>query len=410
MSDHMAEEAHRSERALLGACLISEQAYTNAEYTVTADDFHAPIHAELWQGMATAWKAGARLDPVTVGRACPNVAPGYLAELLADTPTASNAPRYAAQVVDLAARRRLIHAASEMIQTAQHTDADEALGRARDALAGITLAAGKPTPDQDVDSFIGSVDVTHDWLIDGWLERGDRLLVTATEGAGKSTFLAQVGIQASAGIHPWSMQRMRPINVTYIDLENGSRLVSRRLQSARHYVPENYDPQRLRIHVRPEGLNLLKRADRRWLLQRCLANQAELLVIGPAYRMMAGGSKSGDTGGEDMTREVTAALDEVRTTCGLALLMETHAPHGNSVTGRDLRPFGSTVWLRWPEFGIGLRQESPDDRNTFAVDMWRNPRDQRDWPTHLVKHRSVWPWTPIMPGSYNANLTRKATA
>lgn len=399
----MAREADMAERALLGACLISERAYTDASNLLTADDFHQPVHADLWNGMGGAWKGGERLDVVTVGRHCPHVPAELLAGLLADTPSVSNAMRYASQVVDLAARRRLIHAASEMIQAAQQTDAEEALGRARDALAGISLAAGKPTPDPDVDSFIGSVDTTHDWLVPGWLERGDRLLVTASEGAGKSTFLAQIATQVSAGIHPWSFGRMKPRNVTYIDLENGDRLVSRRLQDQRHYVPEDYDPQRFRVQVKPEGLNLLKRADRRWLMQRCLANQAELLVIGPAYRMMSGSASKNDAGGEDQTREVTAALDEVRTQCGLVLLIETHAPHGNSVTGRDLRPFGSTVWLRWPEFGIGLRQESPQDHNTFAIDMWRNPRDQRDWPTHLVKRRSVWPWTPIMPGSYRGH-------
>jgi hypothetical protein len=399
----MAREADMAERALLGACLISERAYTDASNLLTADDFHQPVHADLWNGMGGAWTGGERLDVVTVGRHCPHVPAELLAGLLADTPSVSNAMRYASQVVDLAARRRLIHAASEMIQAAQQTDAEEALGRARDALAGISLAAGKPTPDPDVDSFIGSVDTTHDWLVPGWLERGDRLLVTASEGAGKSTFLAQIATQVSAGIHPWSFGRMKPRNVTYIDLENGDRLVSRRLQDQRHYVPEDYDPQRFRVQVKPEGLNLLKRADRRWLMQRCLANQAELLVIGPAYRMMSGSASKNDAGGEDQTREVTAALDEVRTQCGLVLLIETHAPHGNSVTGRDLRPFGSTVWLRWPEFGIGLRQESPQDHNTFAIDMWRNPRDQRDWPTHLVKRRSVWPWTPIMPGSYRGH-------
>jgi hypothetical protein len=288
--------------------------------------------------MGGAWTGGERLDVVTVGRHCPHVPAELLAGLLADTPSVSNAMRYASQVVDLAARRRLIHAASEMIQAAQQTDAEEALGRARDALAGISLAAGKPTPDPDVDSFIGSVDTTHDWLVPGWLERGDRLLVTASEGAGKSTFLAQIATQVSAGIHPWSFGRMKPRNVTYIDLENGDRLVSRRLQDQRHYVPEDYDPQRFRVQVKPEGLNLLKRADRRWLMQRCLANQAELLVIGPAYRMMSGSASKNDAGGEDQTREVTAALDEVRTQCGLVLLIETHAPHGNSVTGTRPAP------------------------------------------------------------------------
>jgi len=74
------------------------------------------------------------------------------------------------------------------------------------------------------------------------------------------------------------------------------------------------------------------------------------------------------------------------------LVMETHAPHGGNF-GRDLRPFGSSVWLRWPEFGIGLRKED-DDR--YLVEHWRGPRDKRTWPTALQRRRE-WPWTAIMP-------------
>jgi replicative DNA helicase len=75
--------------------------------------------------------------------------------------------------------------------------------------------------------------------------------------------------------------------------------------------------------------------------------------------------------------------------------METHAPHGGSF-GRDLRPFGSSVWLRWPEFGIGIHTDPDDDRN-YLLKHWRGPRDVRPWPSVLCRGAGPWPWTPVMP-------------
>ncbi len=51
------------------------------------------------------------------------------------------------------------------------------------------------------------------------------------------------------------------------------------------------------------------------------------------------------------------------------------------------------MWLRWPEFGIGIRKEEGDN---YVVEHWRGPRDKRDWPQTLVRGRR-WPWTAIMP-------------
>ena len=70
------------------------------------------------------------------------------------------------------------------------------------------------------------------------------------------------------------------------------------------------------------------------------------------------------------------------------------AGHGTGADGsRNVRPAGTSLWLRWPEFGYGLRAGSDYDPRTRAVQFvpWRGDRSERDWPKSLRAGGS-WPW------------------
>lgn len=395
--------APAEELAVLGACMLSDLAIEDATAIITPADFHAAANARIYTAILDVYASGARVDVLSVHRQLddPDVTLEDIHRLTITVPVVSNTHRYAAVVADAAVRRRLIHAADEAIRLANGdlatTDAADAAEKARALFAGIDMPAGIGAPDGDVSSFLKGTDMSYDWLIPDVLEHRDRLLVTASEGAGKSVLLTQIAVMTAAGIHPWTYQPMPARNVTVVDLENQDRLVARRLHRLRRQAPD-MDPQRLRVHCRPEGIDLSTRSDRHWLIDRCHANATELLVIGPAYRMSNGVAEKGDIGGEAAAKLVTGALDDIRIRCNVTLLMETHAPHGG-ISGRDLRPFGSSVWLRWPEFGIGLARDD-DHPNDFKVKHWRGPRDERLWPTKLQKRAGRWPWTPTIPDDY----------
>lgn len=393
-----------AERALIGAALLSDHVIVTASHYLDARDFYPDSHQHIWHAITTAYAEGS-VDPITVAavlarkghKGSPFTAPDLFA-FTTDTPSVSSADRYARTVADCSVRRNVIKAAGEVIDAAYVMDAETALETASERFGNIEQPTGKPVPDPDFITFMESHDSDYDWCIPDMLEHRDRLLITAAEGAGKSTLLAQIGVMAAAGIHPWTMRPITPRNVAIIDLENSPRLVSRRLRAMRAAAVKtraDLDRGRLRVASRPDGLDLTGRADRRWLTERCIANQTEILVIGPAYRMSAGVAERGDIGGENQAREVTKALDETRNRCNVTLIMETHAPHGNQY-GRDLRPFGSSVWLRWPEFGIGIHTDGDDDRS-YIVKHWRGPRDVRPWPSALSRGGPDWPWHPIMP-------------
>lgn len=398
-----------TEKALIGACLITERAIDQASPIVTRSDFVLLRHREIWDAIQEQYATGNTVDVVTIAARMPAAdAITYLHELMVHTPSTSNAAQYAETLAGWSLKRDMVHASGRIADLAYgratSTDPADAAEQARELLANIDMPAGKGAPDKDVATFSAGVDMTHSWLVPDFLERRDRMLVTATEGAGKSVLLTQIAFQVAAGIHPWTLQRITPANVLIVDLENSERLVNRRVNLLQK-VPDlgNFNPQRLRINVRPGGIDLSNRTDRRWLMDRCIANATDLLVIGPLYRMQSGTAAKGDVGGEDQARNVTKALDDIRNKCDVTLLMETHAPHGGAGFGRDLRPFGSSVWMRWPEFGIGLRRESPDDKNRYLLEHWRGPRDERTWPEELHKRSGRWPWMPVgMPtGTFN---------
>jgi replicative DNA helicase len=60
-----------------------------------------------------------------------------------------------------------------------------------------------------------------------------------------------------------------------------------------------------------------------------------------------------------------------------------------------VEPEGSALFLRWPEFGYGLRRSKDDPNEQADVVSWRGAREARDWPGTLFRrHTGLLPWGP----------------
>lgn len=258
---------------------------------------------------------------------------------------------------------------------------------AREAAAPVDV-----TP--DLHRFLSVADPDREWVIPQLLERGDRLVWTGFEGTGKSVAVRQIAMAAAAGIHPFTEQRFPPQRVLYIDCENSERQGRRHFreleQKARNKMrPVPADTMFL-IH-RPAGIDLSRPDDAAWLLERVTAHKPDLLVCGPFYRL-----HDDDAEKEGGARKVVAALDAARVLADCALIVEHHAPHGGGNGGaRNVRPFGSSLLMRWPEMGMGIvpaTDESPCKH--VIVKPWRGNRDQRTWPRALQwgVEPDDWPW------------------
>lgn len=281
--------------------------------------------------------------------------------------------------------------------------------------AGLTLAdcvvtvkpedAPKPVLAPDILDLVYNDMPDYDWLVPGLLERCDRVMITGKEGLGKTFLTRQFAVALAAGIHPFTFRKIRPVRVLVIDCENSKR------QNRRTYRPiidqarlDDSPLQRgqMRIIHRPDGLDLPEEEDAAWLLERVTAHVPEMLIIGPLYRLHFGNPNN-----EEMARKVAAALDAARMKAECAVLIETHAGHGDpSKAHRQIRPVGSSLWLRWPEFGYGLRpvDEQVDWETDDVTDCdfmaWRGARDERQWPHALSRlprdlrgKEPCWPWT-----------------
>lgn len=233
----------------------------------------------------------------------------------------------------------------------------------------------------ELDDLLAEPEQPYDWLIPGLLERGDRVILTGLEGRGKSTLLRQIAVQAASGLHPFTGEPITPLRVLYVDLENSRRQVRRKVAELRTTAGDRYRGG-LHFTFRPEGLNLAAEADLIWLDEQLAAARPDVAVVGPLYKLMGG-----DPTQELVALAVAAALDELRTRHRCALLVEAHTPYADGAkSSRPKRPYGASLWSRWPEFGLHL-----DPNGT--LDHWRGPRDERTWPPALTRG-APWPWMP----------------
>jgi 5S rRNA maturation endonuclease (ribonuclease M5) len=250
----------------------------------------------------------------------------------------------------------------------------------------------------DLHEFLAVDDPPYDWLIPNVLERGDRLIWTGTEGTGKSVTVRMLAVALAAGLHPFDRATIKPQRVLFVDCENGERKTRkhfRGLEKIARVKGRRVPDGNLRIICRPEGIDLLSEDGAAWLLERVTAHKPDLLCVGPFYRL-----HHADMNDERAARLATVVLDNARAKVDCAVITEHHAPHGEGPV-RSVRPVGSSLLMRWPELGIGIRPAANAIRAesghymTVDVVQWRGARDDDyRWPEQLTwgTHEYDWPW------------------
>jgi len=233
-----------------------------------------------------------------------------------------------------------------------------------------------------------------EYVIPHVLARGDRLLVTGFEGHGKSTFLRQLAVQCAMGIHPWTGLAMPPQRVLFADVENHPDQTLESWQSlvglGRRHGHE-INPKMLTVLEEWDSdIDLTSEVGHNWMQERVHAHRPDIMFIGPLYNMANKDLKDDET-----VRKIKKAVNEARGICGTAFVMEHHAPHRNPADKeRSVRPYGSSTFLKWPDFGFGLKPT--EDKGTYEWQRTRFPRVRtRHFPTHMrwgVENTLEWPW------------------
>jgi replicative DNA helicase len=118
--------------------------------------------------------------------------------------------------------------------------------------------------------------------------------------------------------------------------------------------------------------------------------QPDLVCLGPLYKAY---QRKGTETDEQAVAELQATFDDLRTRYGFTLLLEHHAPQMDSGGHRHMRPYGTSLWLRWPDLGLGMERDDPDNPDNRAVTLrrWRGDRMTNSWPKRL-EQGIQFPW------------------
>jgi hypothetical protein len=225
-------------------------------------------------------------------------------------------------------------------------------------------------------------------------------LLTGFEGHGKSLMCRQVAVMAAAGIHPFTLERIEPRRVLFIDAENPEHQTFsdwRNLAGlAAHTTGSPLDNGMLTIlsEWRSEP-DLTSNAGQAWLYERIMAYKPELICMGPVQNL-----SSRDVKDDEVVRKLKHAVNTGRAICGSAFLIEHHSPwKAAGDKERSTRPYGSSLFNKWPDLGYGLKPTEEHDVYELAPNRLPRVRS-RAWPERLQHGRpgtTDWPWMVARP-------------
>jgi replicative DNA helicase len=283
----------------------------------------------------------------------------------------------------------------------QHGGTDEMLVVTWTSVATVIESYGLDSID-----FIGTEFTAGREIIPGALAEANVAVFVGPEGHGKTTFLRQFAVCAATGIHPFTTEPMDPLRVLFIDAENPefqqrpewSRLLG---LAARH----GHTMERGQLQILSEWRNepdLITPDGQAWLYERITAYRPELIVMGPVQNIVGR-----DTKDDEVVRKFKHAVNNARAICGSAVLIEHHAPHRQAGDKeRQMRPYGSSLFMKWPDIGYGLKPT--EDEEVYDLYPFRKPRVRsRAWPEQLRLGKPgtlEFPWVAVetdLSGSTN---------
>lgn len=137
-----------AEQSVLGALMLDQRAWEDVSESVQDSDFYRHDHRLIYRAIAHLFSVEQAIDVVTVAeeleeRSQLDSAGGasYLAHLVDMTPSIDNGQAYADIVRERAQQRRLIEAATDMMEKAYHPDGEESLTLLSDAEKAIAEIA-----------------------------------------------------------------------------------------------------------------------------------------------------------------------------------------------------------------------------------------------------------------------------
>jgi len=400
-----------AEDAVVGSLMLtsghSNDVAEKVFHLIGPSDFYRPANGHIFHSCHQLWLAGEPIDAVTIADKlkadglldqCGGAA--HLISMMSNTPAVSAAPKYAKIIADLSTLRRVLAVSAELMDAALNRTMDtpgELIQSAISDLSALDISLDSlPEGVSTLDDFLDRPDIERPpWCIPGLMRVGWRCILVAAEGVGKTTLFRQIGMAAAQGIHPLAYTKIKPVRTLIVDLENPDDSILDTCEPIRATVRSkvtDYDPDRAWLWHKPSGIDIRSRADRGHLEAVIAHCRPQLVCLGPLYKAYSVSAKESD---EQAAGEVMRILDSLRTRYQFGLMMEHHAPKAHGGSTRAMMPYGSSLWLRWPELGLSMTPED-NEGNLMKVGRWRGDRLKSQWPTQLSRS-SPWPWQGRWP-------------
>lgn len=370
---------------------------------VGIDDFDPGDRQELFTIIERGYLDGT-LEPAWVAGEATRLgkpSSGYVANVLSAGFVGGSVSYYANQLREASARRYALRVLESGVHRLSHQEsqADDVVS---DVQAQLQLMPKPSMSDDDawtLNDIMGLTAKEEDFTLPLMLKRNERLVLTGSEGGGKSVFVYQLLTGAAFGVDTFSLEQVEPKRVLFIDVENNEFQARANLDkivpALREIAPnENPDWRSLKRRV----VDLLTTKDRAEIIRRVVHYSPDILYMGTAYKLT---DISDDT--HRSVRAIQSVVDRIRQEVGCTVLVEHHAGHGHMNDRNNMRPEGSSYWLRWPDFGYGMQPLlTKDNRRLMRLGAWRGDRaTDRQFPV-AVKQGSVMPWVPVYQDEWEA--------
>jgi hypothetical protein len=316
-------------------------------------------------------------------------------------------PTYCAtQVHEAAQRERAKVTAVRMEQALSgSTDLAWVIEQAEAELAELKRSSIHSGPDAlDWDGLMAVRDDQQPWVIPGVLRAKEVIVLTGREGGGKSLLCAQLLLGAACGYNTmaFDMTHHQAKRVFVVDVENDDIQAKENMLKVWPFVKAATPGAKPQIHFsRSQNVDLTKPAQRNALIREICSHKPDLVYMGSVYQL----APSPDH--DEVFFSIRNTVDAIRDEIGAAFIVEHHAGHDKDGNGvRDSRPYGSSMWRRWPNFGIGL-VPMVQVEGVSQLQRWRGDRSRGRAIPMAVKESQTFPWAPIHKDEWDAEYGTK---
>lgn len=344
--------------------------------------------------LSPAWVGG---EAVRLGRPDPN----YVAAVMSAGFVGGSISYYAGRLREASVKRHAIAAFTRGLHRLEQSteDADVVVMGVQDELNALPKPALSNDDTWTLDEIMG-LEVRHeDFTIPALLRRNERLVLTGSEGGGKSVFIYQMLTGAAFGVDTFTLEKTEPKRVLFIDVENNefqARANLDKIVPALREIAPNVVPDWRSLKRRV--VDLLATKDRADILRRVVHYSPDILYMGTAYKLT---DVTDET--HRSVRAIQSVVDRIRQEINCTVIVEHHAGHGHMNDRNNMRPEGSSYWLRWPDFGYGMKPIVTDDkRRLMRLQAWRGDRaTDRQFPV-AMRQSSALPWQPVYEDEWDA--------